>query len=336
MCDEMKDLALSMEDGVEKDETIKEALIYLYEWGASLSYFSENYEIKNRHGFDIEELKLNLKAQRIKRRKKRDADKNLDEDPKHLVTWLEYQDMRKHKRERVNQLKKKETMEDKERIRDAVTLFEKKKKEMRGPKRERRKDKGQVYITKRPPSSDDRFRRELEDNEEEISSTESDQMKTVWKRKEKRRKKMESRSRGRASGRYFGRRRKNVLHQAFPLHLMSQMMFFNIYPPERLYDNSSDPMEVNGVDVSIRLEHLSEGFEEIKYKYPSFFKGYHSIGEITNAKEGRNKHISDDDIYYSCSSGWDIYEYFIQDFVCLGYEMPPQCLKEECKPNKEL
>ena len=37
----------------------KLTFIYIYEI-ISLSYFSENHEIKNRQGFDIEDLKLNL------------------------------------------------------------------------------------------------------------------------------------------------------------------------------------------------------------------------------------------------------------------------------------
>jgi len=113
-------------------------------------------------------------------------------------------------------------------------------------------------------------------------------------------------------------------------HLISQMFFFNIYPPKDLYDFSLNATEVNGVDLALRLEHFNEGWDIIRSTYPEYFGGFRSyISGEKNKHEGRG---SDHHIRYSCEVGWKIYEYFVQDFVCLGYEMPPQCLKEECRP----
>ena len=46
---------------------------------------------------------------------------------------------------------------------------------------------------------------------------------------------------------------------AWPLHIISQMAYLNIYPPQALYNFSTNPHEVNGIDVAIRMEYLKEG-----------------------------------------------------------------------------
>jgi len=72
-------------------------------------------------------------------------------------------------------------------------------------------------------------------------------------------------------------------------------------------------------------------FEEVKSKYPKYLGGYPEVFMHRNSHHGRDGGEEEDSYRYSCEVAWKIYEYFIQDFVCLGYKMPAECLKEECK-----
>ena len=124
-------------------------------------------------------------------------------------------------------------------------------------------------------------------------------------------------------------------------HLSSQMFFYNMIPPSYGI-NPSFPPSLYQVDVSIRQEMRNEAVLEFCDQYPLYQHNFHICKESQrqahqqqeqqlNKKAGRKNWDSDDHVTMSCDTAWRIYEYFIQDFECLGYELPPECLKEECK-----
>ena len=124
----------------------------------------------------------------------------------------------------------------------------------------------------------------------------------------------------------------------FP-HIFSQMFFLNQYPPKRWYSPRSTP-SMSDVDFYIRQERLEEGVQKAKRTIQSVKSFFPDTIKTKNFHEGRAKgevnefNVSDSgdgELYrYSCEVAWKIYEYFKQDFVCLGYKMPAECLKEEC------
>jgi len=112
-------------------------------------------------------------------------------------------------------------------------------------------------------------------------------------------------------------------------HLTSQMYFYNIIPsPSVLNPNlTSNHYQV---DLSIPLERREEGLKIAKKKFPKYKSYFPTTTRHGNQKEGR---VGVEGARYSCETAWKIYDYYMQDFVCLGYEMPKECLKEECKPT---
>ena len=112
------------------------------------------------------------------------------------------------------------------------------------------------------------------------------------------------------------------------------------------------------VDAALRLEWRDEALHSLREHFPGF---KHSIPETTvvsNIHEGVGNtkfgQVSHDKSYsrsknvkarkmegeaeeYSCDLAWALYRYFIQDFECFKYKLPPQCYKEACreKPKKE-
>jgi len=125
--------------------------------------------------------------------------------------------------------------------------------------------------------------------------------------------------------------------RGFANHLMTQMQFFNIYLPKHLYD--FDPLHkdnlhlkriVNEVDVTVRIEHMKEALLVMQEKYPTYATfDPDKLGLQMNSY----KNSGSDDLRFSCDVAWEMYDYYIQDFICLGYELPQECLKQECRKN---
>ena len=116
---------------------------------------------------------------------------------------------------------------------------------------------------------------------------------------------------------------------SYPLHLMSQMTFYNLYPPESLYNQSKehDHKVKNGLDIAIRVEKLSKGWSEAMDSFPNYLKDYPPVHQTKNHKHGRSQK-EEDSARYSCQVAWEVYEYFKQDFICLGYELPIECMRK--------
>ena len=129
--------------------------------------------------------------------------------------------------------------------------------------------------------------------------------------------------------------RKYLIGRVYIAHVMSQMNFFNIYPPSHLYNTENNADEVNGVDSSLRQEKFDDGIELLQETFPDILgKIFRTRGNhirVSNYHEGRSSHLKDHEIVYSCKIAWRMYRYYIQDFECLGYEMPPSCLRRECR-----
>jgi len=125
-------------------------------------------------------------------------------------------------------------------------------------------------------------------------------------------------------------------------HLTSQMHFINQYPPPNNVDHGIDPSFFS-IDAAIRLEHMKEGMGIIGKAFPTLSNILPQNMTKSNVHEGRGKKKKKVQVAHPqkksdsptssipCGVAWKIYDYFKQDFVCLKYEMPPQCLKEECK-----
>ena len=119
-----------------------------------------------------------------------------------------------------------------------------------------------------------------------------------------------------------------------PLHMVSQLFFLNSYPPAVLSPSTLNDASTHSIDVLFHLEHLEEGIHEAAKVYPS------KLGFLSNAKVGQRNshegeketHVHSTDTRFSCETAWAIYDYFVQDFVCLGYELPEECMREECRP----
>jgi len=71
--------------------------------------------------------------------------------------------------------------------------------------------------------------------------------------------------------------------------------------------------------------------KKMKDLHPEFSNQLPNKDMNGNDHAGRQGWGSDSQVSISCKTAWDIYNYFVQDFVCLGYEMPTECLKEECR-----
>ena len=128
-------------------------------------------------------------------------------------------------------------------------------------------------------------------------------------------------------------RRLRVFHRVHSLHTASQMYLLNLHPPEKHYNKHNDP-SVNEIDVLVRLEHMEDGIGELREMYPELMKYFNKEVIARNENEG---HFSGEEKEEEmpCSVAWAIYDYFVQDFVCLGYELPEECMKEECRPKEE-
>lgn len=113
------------------------------------------------------------------------------------------------------------------------------------------------------------------------------------------------------------------------VHTASQMYFLNLHPLEKCYDKSNHP-SVNEIDVLLRVEHMEDGMAELRERYPQLMHDVPKQVESKNVKQGE---VETEEVVMPCSLAWAIYDYYIQDFVCLGYELPEECLKEECKPS---
>ena len=130
------------------------------------------------------------------------------------------------------------------------------------------------------------------------------------------------------------------------------MNFYNVYPPESIYDPKFDESENQGISASLRVEHMSSGFKILKkdstfsnyllgflydvekeyfckiyLKFSFFIPRFGDISKALNTGKSSTATFHS----YSCKTAWMIYEHFKQDFICLGYELPPECLKDECK-----
>ena len=122
------------------------------------------------------------------------------------------------------------------------------------------------------------------------------------------------------------------------IHLASQMYFYNIVPCSSSISSSHSQQLTPShfkIDVASRLEHRKEALSELKKEFPSLASHFPTLTKNGNTNEGRNiKKYKKDEISYSCELAWRLYDYFVQDFVCFGYELPPQCLKKECRKDK--
>ena len=122
-----------------------------------------------------------------------------------------------------------------------------------------------------------------------------------------------------------GNRRLDFIDRIHPLHTASQMYLLNLHPPQKYYDTANDPSVVE-IDALIRLEHIDDGMAQVRQMYPDLMKGIPKHLERVNQRS--NGTVED---AYPCWLAWAIHDYYIQDFVCLGYEMPAECMKEECR-----
>lgn len=113
-----------------------------------------------------------------------------------------------------------------------------------------------------------------------------------------------------------------------PMHLMSQMFFLNSYPPSVL-SKGNHPSSFT-LDMVLRMEYLEEGLREAMDRFPEQF-GFLRDLNIPQSNVGEGRSSKKEEVMFSCATAWRLYEYFKQDFVCLGYAMPEACLKEECK-----
>ena len=127
-----------------------------------------------------------------------------------------------------------------------------------------------------------------------------------------------------------GARRLHFVDRAHPLHTASQMYFLNLHPPRKYYDTTTNP-SVHEIDVLVHLEHMEDGIEGLREMYPELLRNTPKHPKRLNQHEGRGEERREEVI--PCSLAWEIYDYYIQDFVCLGYELPAECLKEECRPH---
>ena len=121
-----------------------------------------------------------------------------------------------------------------------------------------------------------------------------------------------------------------LVDRVLPMHIASQMHLLNIHPPKHLYNPNNDP-SVNEISALIRVERFDEGLQALKSTIPDVFGSIRPIIEHRNKNEGG---INTEEVRFPCSLAWKMYDYFIQDFVCLGYELPDECLKEECKSRE--
>ena len=110
------------------------------------------------------------------------------------------------------------------------------------------------------------------------------------------------------------------------LHIASQMYILNTHPPEKYYNKNNSP-SVNEISALVHMEHMEDGMAELSERFPELMIRA-SDAAHKNKNQG-NLHAENERI--PCSLAWEIHDYFIQDFICLGYEMPAECLKEECK-----
>jgi len=112
------------------------------------------------------------------------------------------------------------------------------------------------------------------------------------------------------------------------IHIISQMYFLNLYPPSKYY--STNQAGDGSTNFLLRLENLEDAINMAKIKFPSCS----SLLPDSVSKPSSSSHHHRYDkktTRFTCKSAWRIYQYFIQDFECLGYELPPECLKKECK-----
>ena len=87
--------------------------------------------------------------------------------------------------------------------------------------------------------------------------------------------------------------------------------------------------ELFRIDAAIRVEHRDQGFDILREEVLPHLKD-----AIPNHTPILNTHKSNqNNLILSCDTAWQLYEFFKQDFVCLGYEMPVECLKRECMPS---
>ena len=121
----------------------------------------------------------------------------------------------------------------------------------------------------------------------------------------------------------------STIGRSTAIHIASQMYILNLHPPETCYDKSNDP-SVNEIDALVRLEHIDDGIADLTERFPNL-----RVAKETIKKTVNRGHLEIAQERIPCSMAWAIYDYFVQDFVCLGYEMPEECLKEECKVRND-
>jgi len=114
-------------------------------------------------------------------------------------------------------------------------------------------------------------------------------------------------------------------------HVYSQMYFVNLYPLIENYNFETTPANHSDVDFMIREEGLQEGIAQLITDFPMSKEIISNAVKIPlqNPHEGGTARAHNKP--FSCSFAWKLHEYFIQDFFCLNYTLPSQCLKEECK-----
>ena len=132
------------------------------------------------------------------------------------------------------------------------------------------------------------------------------------------------------------------------LHLHSQMYFINMIhanpinvPFEKSQMGRNKAYKTYSpdrykIDFTWKMERREEVLNRTKELFPAIAKYLPNHIDRMNVQAGRTGGASNNKVSLSCDTAWKIYEHFKQDFVCLGYEMPEECLKPECKPKEGI